>query len=104
MGLIQRRFFVTLAGARQGLARKHVNRRANRGRRQRRGGQGLLGRMAVIVVLEIFEDVADIEEGVAVKTDVHEGRLHTGKDAGDFSFVDAADQREFFLALDVDFD
>src|SRR6266436_3214202 len=104
MGLIQRRLFVTLAGTRQSLARKHVNRSANRGRQRGRGGQGLLVRMAVIVVLEIFENVTDIEEGVAVKTDVHEGRLHSGKDASDFSFVDAADQREFFLALDVDFD
>ena len=57
-----------------------------------------------VVVFEIFENVADVQERVAVETDVHEGGLHAGKDAGDFSFVDAADQRELFFALDVDFD
>jgi hypothetical protein len=34
--------------------------------------------MAVIVVLEIFENVADVQEGVAVETDIDEGGLHTG--------------------------
>src|SRR2546425_10437629 len=80
--------YTTLFRSCQGLARKHVNRRANRRRQRGRGGQGLLVRMAVIVVLEIFENVTDIEEGVAVKTDVHEGRLHARKDASDFSFVE----------------
>jgi len=60
--------------------------------------------MPVIVVLEVFENVADVQEGVAVETNVHEGGLHARKDAGDFSFVDAADEREFFFPLDVDFD
>jgi hypothetical protein len=60
--------------------------------------------MPVIVVLEVFENVADVQEGVAVEPDVHEGGLHAWEDAGDFSFVDAADEREFFFSLDVDFD
>jgi hypothetical protein len=60
--------------------------------------------MPVIVVLEVFENVADVQEGVAVETNVHEGGLHAGEDAGDFSFVDAADEREFFFPLDVNFD
>src|SRR4029077_3146577 len=44
--------------------------------------------MAVIVVLEIFENVADVQKGVAVETDIDEGGLHTGEDAGDAAFVD----------------
>jgi hypothetical protein len=60
--------------------------------------------VTMIVVFKIFEDVTDIEEGVSVETDVHESRLHTGKDACDFAFVDASDEGEFLFALDVDFD
>lgn len=63
-------------------------------------------RMAVIVVvvLEIFEDVTDIEESVAIETDIDESGLHSGEDAGNAAFVDAADEREFFFPLDVNFD
>ena len=61
-------------------------------------------RMPVIVVFQVLENVADVQEGVAIQTDIDEGRLHSGKDAGDFAFVDATDQREFFLALDVNLD
>jgi len=64
----------------------------------------LLVRMPVIVVLEVFENVADVQESVAVEADVHESGLHSGEDAGDFSFIDAADESEFFFALDVNFD
>ncbi len=60
--------------------------------------------VAMVVVVEVFEDVADIEESVAVEADVDESRLHAGKNAGDFTFVDAADEGELFFALDVDFD
>jgi len=67
-------------------------------------GLRLLVRMPVIVVLEVFENVADVQEGVAVEPNVHEGGLHAWEDAGDFSFVNAADEREFFFPLDVDFD
>jgi len=34
--------------------------------------------VAVIVVLEIFENVTDVQERVSVQTDVHECRLHAG--------------------------
>ena len=61
-------------------------------------------RMSWIVVFQIFENVADVQERIAVQTDVHESGLHAGKDAGDFPFVDAADQRELLFPLDVDFD
>ena len=60
--------------------------------------------MAMIVIFEIFENVADVQEGVAVETDIDEGGLHTGENAGDAALVDATDQRELFFALDVDFD
>jgi hypothetical protein len=60
--------------------------------------------LAVIVVFEVFEYVANVQEGVAVQSDVNEGRLHAGQDAGNSAFVDAADQRELFFALDVNLD
>jgi hypothetical protein len=60
--------------------------------------------VAMIVVLEVFENITDIKEGIAIQADIHESRLHAGKDAGDFSFVDAADESEFLLAFDVNFD
>ena len=45
----------------------------------------------VVVVFEIFEEVADVEEGVAIEADIHEGRLHAGQHARDAAFVDASD-------------
>ncbi len=98
------RFFVVFAGASQGFTRKQFDRRTNRGWQGRRRGLMVLMRLAVIVVLEVFENVADVEESVAIEANVHERGLHTGEDAGDSSFVDAADEGEFFFALDVNFD
>jgi hypothetical protein len=60
--------------------------------------------VAVIVILEIFENVADVEESIAVEADIDEGGLHAGEDARNAAFVNATDQREFFFALDVNFD
>jgi hypothetical protein len=60
--------------------------------------------MPVIVILEIFENVADVEEGIAIEADIDERGLHAGEDAGNFAFVDAADEGELFFALDVNFD
>ena len=60
--------------------------------------------MAVIVILKIFEYVADVQERVAVETDIDEGGLHTREDAGNAAFVDATYQRELFFALDINFD
>ena len=60
--------------------------------------------VAVIVIFKIFENVADVQEGVAIEANVHESGLHAGKHAGDAAFVDATDQRELFFALDVNFD
>ena len=60
--------------------------------------------MAVIVILKIFENVTDVQEGVAIESDIDEGGLHTGEDACNAALVDATDQREFFFALDINFD
>jgi len=60
--------------------------------------------VAVIVVFEVFENVADVEECVAVQADVDERRLHARQNARYFSLVDAADKRELFFTLNVDFD
>jgi NADH:ubiquinone oxidoreductase subunit 6 (subunit J) len=60
--------------------------------------------MTVIVIFEIFEDVADVQEGVAIQADVDEGGLHAWKDAGDAAFVNTPDQREFLFALNINFD
>ena len=61
-------------------------------------------RVPVIVVLEIFENIADVKESIAIEADVDESGLHAGEDAGDSAFVDAADEGELFFALDVNFD
>lgn len=60
--------------------------------------------MAVIVVLKIFENVANVQEGVAVEADIDERGLHTGEHPSNAALVDATDQREFLFALDINFD
>src|SRR4029077_2409669 len=57
-----------------------------------------------IIVFQVFENVADVQERITIEADVHESRLHAGEDPGDFSLVDAAAEREFFLPADLDFD
>jgi hypothetical protein len=104
MKLFVVRFFVMFSGAGQGLTREQLDGRTIRGRQRRSRSLRLLVWMPVIVVLEVFENVADVQESVAIETNVHESGLHAGEDAGDFSFVDAADEGEFFFALDVNFD
>src|SRR5579859_1502411 len=74
------------------------------GRNRRRCVRPLAMAVVMIVVFEIFEDVADVQERVAVQSDIDERRLHTGEHAGDPALIDAADQRELFFALDVNFD
>src|ERR1700690_1206562 len=69
-----------------------------------RGHGRSIVRVAVIVVLEILEDVTDVQESVAVEANFNERGLHAGEDASDFTFVDAADEGELFFALDVNFD
>ena len=85
----------------QGLARQHVDRRSGRRKRGRlRFGMS----MTVIVVFEVFENVADIEERVAIEPDVDESRLHAGKHPRDTALVDTADEGELFFAFDINFD
>ena len=49
----------------------------------------------------IGNDVADVEEGGLVQTDVDEGGLHSGKDPNHPSLVDVADYPFLVLALQV---
>jgi hypothetical protein len=44
----------------------------------------------VVVVFQIFEEVSDVEEGVAIESNFDEGRLHAGQHASDAAFVDAS--------------
>jgi hypothetical protein len=75
------------------------------GNSNRRGRSVRLGMsMAVIVIFKIFENVADVQEGVAIQTDVNESGLHARQNSCDAALVDAADKRELFFALDVNFD
>jgi len=59
--------------------------------------------VTVVVAFEIFENVADVEKCVAVQADIHESGLHARQNACNFSFVNTADEGEFFFALDVNF-
>jgi hypothetical protein len=45
----------------------------------------------VVVLFQIFQEIADVQEGVAIEADVHEGGLHAGEDPGYTPFVEAAD-------------
>jgi hypothetical protein len=97
--------FAMSSGVRERFTGKHFDDVRRRGRIRWRSRHRRIGvPVSVIIVLEIFEDVADVQEGIAIEADIHERRLHAGEDAGDFAFVDAADEREFFFALDVNFD
>jgi hypothetical protein len=89
------------SGRRQGFPRQQLD-----GGRTRltHGGRGrhFSVTMAVFVVLEVFENVADVQESVAIQADVDESRLHAGEYPRHFSFVDASDERELFFTLNVD--
>jgi hypothetical protein len=45
----------------------------------------------VIELFDFFQEVSDVQEGVAIEANLYEGRLHAGKHASYFSLVDAAD-------------
>ncbi len=49
-----------------------------------------LDRSNVVVFLEMFQKIADVQEGVAIEANVNEGRLHTRKDSGDPALVKAS--------------
>ena len=92
-------------GVCQRFAWKHLDDvRGGRRISGRRRGCVLVGmRVAVIVILKIFEDVADVEESIAIEADVDESGLHAREDAGDSAFIDTTDEGELFFALDVNF-
>jgi len=87
----------------QRLARQGFDQRSGR-RNRRRALRRMTVPVVVIVIFEVFEDIADVQESVAIQPDIDEGGLHARKHAGHAALIDAADQRELFLALDVDFD
>ena len=45
----------------------------------------------VVVILEMFQEIADVQEGVAIEADIHEGRLHSRKNACDPTLVETSD-------------
>jgi hypothetical protein len=49
-----------------------------------------------------FEEIRYVQEGVALKPQVHKCGLHSGKHARDTPFMDAACQRVFLAALEID--
>ena len=55
-------------------------------------------------VLEVFDDVGDVEERIALEPEVDEGRLHAGQDLRDAPFVDVADDGAVPRALDPELD
>ena len=63
------------------------------GARCRRNVRRLAGLIVrgVIEPFNFFQEVADVQEGVAIESDFDEGRLHAGKHARHLAFVDAAD-------------
>jgi hypothetical protein len=91
------------AGSAERFARKDID--GDTTRRSRQSGRGSVSmRVPVIVVFEVFENIAHIEKRVAIQADIDESRLHARQDSSDFSFVDAADEGELFFALNVNFD
>jgi hypothetical protein len=97
----ERNLFVHM-GAVQRFAREQLDRRSRHSERLRADGRSVVC-VTVIVVLEILEDVTDVQESIAVEPNFDERRLHAGEDAGDFAFVNAADEGELFFALNVNF-
>lgn len=95
-------FFVYTCSRRERFPGQYFNGRFTRSRK--RGRRCISVTLAVIVVFEVFENVAHIQERISIQADIHECGLHARQDACDFSFVDAADERKFFLALNVDLD
>lgn len=57
----------------------------------------------LFTVFLFFCKVCDVEERIAFQAYIDKGRLHAGKDAGNFAFVNRAGKGVFVLALVVDF-
>src|SRR5262249_12645878 len=58
-------------------------------------------RYDLLVLLSILEEVGNIEEGVALQTDVDEGRLHPRQNLRHLPFIDVADYALRTMPFDV---
>ena len=45
----------------------------------------------VVQLFNLFHEVADVQEGIAIEANLHKGRLHAWQHARNFAFVDASD-------------
>jgi hypothetical protein len=85
--------------------RRNHGRRRFRARRRSGFRRGVLtdaglgfGHHAVIFV-RVFEKIGDVQEGVAVKPDVHESGLHAGQHPAHAAFVNPAHQADVGIPL-----
>src|SRR5271168_2288104 len=99
----KRNFFVLPVRRMQYFARQQFDGGYGWRRRLRRAYRNIVC-VPVIVIFQILENVADVQKSVAIEANFDERGLHSGKDASDFTFVDAADEGELFFALDVNLD
>src|ERR1700680_483939 len=51
----------------------------------------VLNRCNVVVVFQVFQEIADVQEGVAIEANIHKGRLHAGEDSCNAAFVQTSD-------------
>jgi hypothetical protein len=77
---------------------RRSNARVRRGRRKNLAAPRVrpvldlgLHRGNVVVILKMFQKIADVQEGVAIEADINEGRLHARKNSGDAAFVKTSD-------------
>src|SRR5215510_153794 len=59
------------------------------------------GRNNLFVLFSVFKEIRNVEESVSVEADVHESRLHAGKDFRYFTFINIADDPLRAVPLDI---
>jgi len=69
----------------------------------RGGGRIVFVRLEAVELLERRYDIGDVEETVALETEVNERRLHAGQHFRDPAFVEIASDTALMLAFDEDF-
>src|SRR5690242_6360454 len=57
----------------------------------------------LLLVIFHFEEIGDVEEGVALQANINEGGLHSGEDAGNAPLVDGSSEGVFVFALVINF-